>query len=135
MGAIEVIRDISQVRELCQMLKNAKTACIPGTDAEISIPDAAYPVFPDHDSTKIPGLLSPYYLSLALKMAQDFIAILDQSGKCVWVNDALAGAVNAGSCNDLAGKSIALYIAPEFRKLALDSLAKSKKTGIKPFPS
>ena len=134
MGAIEVIRDISQVRELCQMLKNGKTGCIPGTDAEISIPDAAYPVFPDHDSTKIPGLLSPHYLSLALKMARDFIAILDQSGKCVWVNDALAGAVNAGSCNDLAGKSIALYIAPEFRKMALDSLGEVKKNGHKTVP-
>jgi PAS domain S-box-containing protein len=134
MGVIEVIRDISQVMELGQMLKNKKTGCIPGTDLESYIPDAAYPVFPDHDSIKTPGLLSPNYLSLALKMARDFIAILDQSGKFVWANDALAGAVNAGSCNDLAGKSIALYIAPEFRKMALDSLGEVKKNGHKTVP-
>jgi hypothetical protein len=67
-------------------------------------------------------------------MARDYIAILDRSGKCVWVNDALVSAVNAGSCNDLAGKSIALYIAPEFRKMALDSLMEVKKSGNKTVP-
>ena len=134
MGAIEVIRDISQVKELYQLLKNAKTGCIPGTDETISIPDAGYPAFPSHDTTKIPGLLSPHYLSLALKMARDYVAILDRSGKCVWVNDALVTAVNAGSCNDLAGRSIALYIAPEFRKIALDSLVEVKKNGHKTVP-
>ncbi|HWS22724.1 MAG TPA: PAS domain S-box protein, partial [Methanoregula sp.] len=134
MGAIEVIRDVSALKELHQLLKNPKTGCIFGADAEISPPGAAYPVFPDHDSIKTPGLLSPNYLSSALKMARDYIAILDRSGKCVWVNDALAGAVNAGSCNDLAGKSIALYIAPEFRKMALDSLSEVKKNGHKTVP-
>ncbi len=134
MGAIEVIRDISQVKELYQLLKNAKTGCIPGTDETISIPDAGYPAFPSHDTTKIPGLLSPHYLSLALKMARDYVAILDRSGKCIWVNDALVTAVNAGSCNDLAGRSIALYIAPEFRKMALDSLVEVKKNGHKTVP-
>jgi PAS domain S-box-containing protein len=133
-GAIEVIHDISQVRELYQLLKNAKTGFIPGSDEEILIPDAVYPVFPDHDTTKIPGLLSPHYLSNALKMARDYIAILDRSGKCVWVNDALVSAVNAASCNDLTGKSIALYIAPEFRKKALDSLIEVKKSGNKTVP-
>jgi PAS domain S-box-containing protein len=133
-GVIEVIRDISPVKELNQLLKNPKTGCIPGSDAEISIPDAAYPVFPDHDTIKTPGLLSPNYLSSALKMARDYIAILDRSGKCVWVNDALVSAVNAQSCNDLAGKSIALYIAPEFRKMALDSLGEVKKNGHKTVP-
>jgi hypothetical protein len=42
--------------------------------------------------------------------------------------------VNAQSCNDLAGKSIALYIAPEFRKMALDSLGEVKKNGHKTVP-
>jgi len=88
----------------------------------------------DHDTTKTPGLLSPHYLSNALKMARDYIAILDRSGKCIWVNDALVSAVNAGSCNDLAGKSIALYIAPEFRKMVLDSLMEVKKNGNKTVP-
>ena len=64
-------------------------------------------------------------------MARDYIAILDRTGKCVWANDALIGAVNAASCTDLEGKSIALYIAPEFRKVALDSLMEIKKTGNK----
>jgi PAS domain S-box-containing protein len=85
----------------------------------------------DPETVKTTGLLSPHYLSNALKMARDYIAILDRSGKCVWVNDALVSAVNAGSCNDLAGKSIALYIAPEFRKMALDSLMEVKKSGNK----
>ncbi|MDD1698298.1 MAG: PAS domain S-box protein, partial [Methanoregula sp.] len=134
MGAIEVIRDVSALKEPHQLPKNPKTGCIFGSDAEISPPGAAYPVFPDHDEIKNPGLLSPNYLSSALKMARDYIAILDRSGKCVWVNDALAGAVNAGSCNDLAGKSIALYIAPEFRKMALDSLSEVKKNGHKTVP-
>ena len=67
-------------------------------------------------------------------MARDYIAILDRSGKCVWVNDALVSAVNAGSCNDLAGKNIALYIAPEFRKIALDTLMEVKKRGNKTVP-
>jgi PAS domain S-box-containing protein len=124
----------NQYKEHYQLLKNAKTGCIPGTDQDISIPEAVYPAFPDHDTSKIPGLLSPHYLSLALKMARDYIAILDRSGKCVWVNDALVSAVNAGSCNDLAGKSIALYIAPEFRKMALDSLMEVKKSGNKTVP-
>ena len=134
MGAVEIIHDISRIKELYQLLKDAKTGCIPGSDEDISIPDAVYPAFPDHDTSKIPGLLSPHYLSLALKMARDYIAILDRSGKCVWVNDALVSAVNAGSCNDLAGKSIALYIAPEFRKMALDSLMEVKKSGNKTVP-
>jgi PAS domain S-box-containing protein len=80
---------------------------------------------------KIPGVLNPNFLSSALKMAQDYIAILDRTGKCIWVNDAMIGAVNAVSCTDLEGKSIALYIAPEFRKVALDSLMEIKKTGNK----
>ena len=80
---------------------------------------------------KTSGVLNPHYLSSALKMAQDYIAILDRTGKCVWANDALIGAVNAASCTDLEGKSIALYIAPEFRKIALDSLMAIKKTGNK----
>jgi PAS domain S-box-containing protein len=88
----------------------------------------------DPETVKTSGLLSPHYLSNALKMARDYIAILDRSGKCVWVNDALVSAVNAGSCNDLAGKSIALYIAPEFRKMALDSLMEVKKSGNKTVP-
>jgi PAS domain-containing protein len=67
----------------------------------------------------------------ALKMARDYIAIIDQSGKCVWANDAFAGAVNPAGSKDIEGKSIALYIAPEFRKITLDSLPEIKKSGYK----
>jgi PAS domain S-box-containing protein len=77
------------------------------------------------------GIVHQFPLSNALKMAQDYIAILDRTGKCMWANDALAGAVNAARCSDLEGRSIALYIAPEFRKIALDSLMEIKKSGNK----
>jgi PAS domain S-box-containing protein len=77
------------------------------------------------------GIIQPFHLSNALKMARDYIAILDRTGKCVWANDALVGAVHAETCADLEGKSIALYIAPEFRKIALDSLMEIKKSGNK----
>jgi PAS domain S-box-containing protein len=77
------------------------------------------------------GIIQPFHLSNALKMARDYIAILDRTGKCVWANDALVGAVHAETCADLEGKSIALYIAPEFRKIALDSLMEVKKSGNK----
>jgi PAS domain S-box-containing protein len=81
--------------------------------------------------TKNNGIIQPFHLSNALKMARDYIAILDRTGKCVWANDALVGAVHAETCADLEGKSIALYIAPEFRKIALDSLMEIKKSGNK----
>jgi PAS domain S-box-containing protein len=133
-GAVEVIHDISKVKERYQLLQNATTGYIPETDEEISIPDAVYPVLHDHETIKRNGNEKQLCLSNALKRAQDYIAILDRSGKCLWVNDALVTAVNAASCSDLAGKSIALYIAPEFRKLALDSLMDVKKRGNKTVP-
>jgi PAS domain-containing protein len=77
------------------------------------------------------GIVHQFPLSNALKMARDYIAILDRTGKCLWANDAFVGAVNASGCPDLEGKSIALYIAPEFRKIALDSLMEIKKSGNK----
>jgi PAS domain S-box-containing protein len=122
-----IVEDVTRKKEILPQ-------CQTGSDVDISLTDAGYPVFPDYHSIKSQGLLSPNYLSSALKMARDYIAILDRSGKCLWVNDALADAVNAESCNDLAGRSIALYIAPEFRKMALDSLGEVKKNGHKTVP-
>jgi PAS domain S-box-containing protein len=87
-----------------------------------------------HPPVTLPGIVNPFYLSNALKMAQDYIVILDRAGKCIWANDAMVSAVNAKTCNDLAGRSIALYIAPEFRKIAMDSLMTIKKTGTKTVP-
>ena len=80
---------------------------------------------------KTTGIGHPFHLSHALKMARDYIAIIDRTGKCVWVNDSFVSAVNAANENDLEGKSIALFIAPEFRKIALDSLMEIKKSGNK----
>ncbi len=97
MGAVEVIRDISQVKERYQLLQNAITEHMPETGEEISIPDAGYPVLHDHVTIKRNGSVKQLCLSNALKMAQDYIAILDRSGKCLWVNDALVSAVNAAS--------------------------------------
>jgi PAS domain-containing protein len=85
----------------------------------------------DFPVMKANGVVHPFHLSNALKMARDYIAILDRAGKCLWANDALIGAVHAESFTDLERKSIALYIAPEFRKIALDSLMEIKKTGNK----
>jgi len=115
-------------------LKRAKNASISDTINAVHIPKAGEQDSADYETIKIPDIVKQLYLSNALKMAQDYIAILDRSGKCLWVNDALVSAVNAASCNDLAGKSIALYIAPEFRKLALDSLMDIKKSGNKTVP-
>lgn len=127
---------VEQVQKFLSLIAETTSDAIIGekTDGAIISGNHANEHLYDRDTTKTPGLLSPHYLSNALKMARDYIAILDRSGKCVWVNDALVSAVNAGSCNDLAGKSIALYIAPEFRKMALDSLMEVKKSGNKTVP-
>ncbi|MDD1700072.1 MAG: PAS domain S-box protein [Methanoregula sp.] len=117
-GTVEMTRDISKT----------------GERHAVQIPKAGDPDSDDYETIEIPDMVKQLYLSNALKMARDYIAILDRSGKCLWVNDALVSAVNAASCNDLAGKSIALYIAPEFRKLALDALMDVKKSGNKTVP-
>ena len=67
-------------------------------------------------------------------MAQDYVAILDKSGKCLWANDSLVSAVQTGTCSDLAGRSLALLIAPEFRKVALNCLTDVRKNGHKIIP-
>jgi len=84
--------------------------------------------------TGTPSILSPLYLSHVFKMAQDYIAILDKSGVCLWVNDTLASAVQGGTCSNLTGKSLALFIAPEFRKVALNCLTDVRKNGYKTVP-
>ena len=63
-------------------------------------------------------------------MARDYIAILDRTGKCVWANDALVGAVHAETCADLEGRVLHLY-RTGIRKIALDSLMEVKKSGNK----
>jgi len=132
-GAIEIIRDISKVKETGESLHYSTVA---GSDEreQWSMPADANRGFPDQGTIDTPGILSPLYLTQALKTAQDYIAILDKSGKCLWANDSLVQAVKAENSSDLAGKSLALFIAPEFRKLALNCLTDARKNGHKIIP-
>ena len=130
-GAIEVIRDISQIKELQELLKNAKNGFVSETLRKISMPDAIDPVHPIPDEIKTHGVLSLLYLSNALKMALDSISILDLSGRCVWVNDAFARIISLKKNDILVGKSFAQFIAPEDRKIALDCLIDVRKSGNK----
>ena len=130
-GAIEVIRDISHVKELQELLKNAKNGFISETLRKVSVPDTFDPAFTGNDEIKTPGVLSLLYLSNALKMAQDSISILDLSGRCIWVNDAFVSIVSLKKNDTLIGKSFAQFIAPEDRKIALDCLIDVRKSGNK----
>jgi PAS domain S-box-containing protein len=130
-GAIETIRDISEIKELQELLKNAKDGFVSDTIRLISIPDAADPVYRVHNEIQTPGVLSLLYLSNALKMAQDSISILDLSGRCVWVNDAFTRLTSQKKNETPVGKSFARFIAPEDRKRALDSLIDVRKNGNK----
>jgi PAS domain S-box-containing protein len=130
-GASTVTRDISFKKTKEQPKESAEKHHEPAETLKAEIYHRTGDPGAGDPQIKTSGVLNPYYLSSALKMARDYIAILDRTGKCVWANDALIGAVNAASCTDLEGKSIALYITPEFRKVALDSLMEIKKTGNK----
>jgi PAS domain S-box-containing protein len=130
-GAIEVIRDISQLKELQELLKNAKNGFAADTLRKISHPDALDPFQTEHDEIKTPGVLSLLYLSTALKMAQDSILILDLSGRCIWINDIFVSIISLKKNDALIGKSFAQFIAPEDRKLALDCLIDVRKSGNK----
>jgi PAS domain S-box-containing protein len=128
-GAIEIIRDISQVKELKELLKNAKNGFALDTLRKNSLPDIIDPVHQGHDGSIPLGVLSLLYLSNALKMAQDSISILDLSGRCIWINDAFASALSLKKDEVLIGKSFARFIAPEDRKDALDCLTNVRKSG------
>jgi PAS domain S-box-containing protein len=130
-GAIEIIRDISKGREITEASRNAIIGSGSDIPAEGPVSEDFTHGFPEPGKTGTPGILSPLYLSQALRMAQDYIAILDKSGKCLWVNDAFVDVVDAETSADLAGKSLALFIAPEFRKAALNCLSDVRKNGHK----
>jgi PAS domain S-box-containing protein len=132
-GAIEIIRDLSKVKEIEESL-HFSTGSGPDIRGTWSMPADSSRGFPDQGTIDTPGIFSPLYLSQALKTAQDYIAILDKSGKCLWANDSLVHAVKAEHSSDLAGKSLALFIAPEFRKLALNCLTDARKNGHKIIP-
>jgi len=80
---------------------------------------------------QISGVLSLLYLSNALKMAHDSITILDLSGRCIWVNDMFARTISLKKNEIPVGRSFAQFIAPEDRKIALDSLIEVRKHGNK----
>jgi PAS domain S-box-containing protein len=128
-GAIETIQDISEVKELQELLRNAQSGFISDALLKSSIPVVRDPADPILDEGKDPGILSLLYLSNALKMAQDSISILDLSGRCIWVNDAFTHTVSPGKDDILTGKSFARFIAPEDRKNALDCLRNVRKSG------
>jgi len=130
-GAIEIIRDISEIKELRELLKNAKDGFVSDTLMKVSLPAAPVPVLAGHNEKTMPGVLSLLYLSSALKMAQDSISILDLSGRCIWVNDAFSSVISLKKNEAPIGKSFAQFIAPEDRKIALDCLIDVRKSGNK----
>jgi PAS domain S-box-containing protein len=130
-GAIEVIRDISKVKELQELLKFAKNGFISETLNKISIPVSIDQGHSRQNEMQTPGVLSLLYLSNALKMAHDSITILDLSGRCIWVNDMFASTISSKKNELMIGKSFAQFIAPEDRKNALDSLIEVRKQGNK----
>jgi len=130
-GAIEVIRDISQVKELQELLKNTKDGFISETLKKISMPGVIDSGPSVQNTIRTPGVLSLLYLFNALKMAHDSITILDLSGRCIWVNDMFARTISLKKNEFPVGKSFAQFIAPEDRKIALDSLIEVRKHGNK----
>jgi PAS domain S-box-containing protein len=130
-GLIIIARNISrnnlkeQQKEVEKHEKISGENAVKKGDVHSGIAGAGVPAMKNN------GIIQQFHLSNALKLAQDYIVILDRTGKCVWANDALVGVVHAETCADLEGKSIALYIAPEYRKIALNSLMEIKKSGNK----
>jgi PAS domain S-box-containing protein len=115
------------------LLKQTKNA-LSETITMVTVPEAGDKDNPDQEKIKIPGIADQLNLNNALKMARDYIAILDLAGNCLWANDAMVSALDTGDHHELAGRNLALYIAPEFRKVALTSLVEAKKKGHKTVP-
>jgi PAS domain S-box-containing protein len=128
-GAIQTFRDVSEIKELQELLKNAQSGFVSDALMKHPMPVASDPASPLHDEAKNPGILSLLYLSNALKMAQDSISILDLSGRCIWVNDSFAHTISLKKDEVPTGKSFARFIAPEDRKTALDCLNDVRKNG------
>jgi PAS domain S-box-containing protein len=127
-GAIEILRDITGDRNIEKYLSTL--SLVPGLslkDVADLIPHAnerSGSAFYNQD------ILSYRYLSGALKHAGDYLAILDLSGRCLWANDALISSVISGTLSELTGISFAQFVAPEFRKLALDCMNAVRKEGV-----
>ena len=127
-GAIEILRDITEHRNIEKYLSTL--SLVPGHPVK-NISDVTTHTTEGLGSISFnQDILSYQYLSNALKHAGDYLAIIDLSGKCLWVNDAMTSSVHSGASSELIGASFAQFIAPEFRKIALDSLNAVRKEGI-----
>ncbi len=78
------------------------------------------------DAARSSGITNLMYLSNALKNAREGIAIVDLSLHCIWTNDALIALLGTGSSDVVIGKSVAQYVASEFKKPVLDYFSEMK---------
>jgi len=68
-------------------------------------------------------------LADAMNQTADLVAILDRSGKISCSNRTMDTTVNGPSGGTVRGKHISLLIAPEYRRVVLDSLEDAQKNG------
>lgn len=132
LGAIETIRDISDIRHFPAPAA-AGGERETGTEKRTS-PVPSLTAGAGAHAGRSPELMSLIYLSNALRNAQEGITILDLSARCVWTNDALISMVGAGNSDAVVGKSIAHFIAAELQKPTLDRLLEVRKNGHASFP-
>jgi PAS domain-containing protein len=127
-GAIEILRDITEHRNIEKYLSTL--SLVPGhvikEESDMPVPAADGPGLTSYNQ----DILSYQYLSGALKHAGDYLAILDLSGRCIWANDALISSVPPGPSSDIIGTSFVQFVAPEFRKVTLDSVNAVRKNGV-----
>jgi PAS domain S-box-containing protein len=126
--------EISPTVEYRELVKPATNASQSAVINAFTLPDTGNKNSPDHETIPTPGIVNDLNLTNALKMARDYIAILDLSGKCLWANETMTNVMDLGDHGDLSGRNFALCIAPEYRKTALASLVEAKKTGYKTVP-
>ena len=84
---------ISPIREDHELMKHAKNSSVSDIINVLPMPDAGDKNSPDHETITTPKIANQLYLTNALKMARDYIAILDLSGNCLWANDAMVSAI------------------------------------------
>jgi len=68
-------------------------------------------------------------LADAMNRTADLVVILDRTGKIINSNRATESTINGSSGGTVRGKHISLLIAPEYRKVVLDSLDEAQKNG------
>jgi PAS domain S-box-containing protein len=68
-------------------------------------------------------------LAEAMNRTADMVVILDRTGKIINSNRITESTINGSSGGTVRGKHISLLIAPEYRKVVLDSLDEAQKNG------